>query len=774
MKSSSKILILAIFLVFICCVSAASAAENDNVTASGDELAVEEVAADDVVDEQDTLASSEVDVDEKLAIDSPSECVIWVGTNSTPGGQGIEDDPFPTLDSACSAANNGGFKSKVTVNIKEGTYTIGSELKFNTSNLHINALDSKVVIKNVYNTATSKQSFSLVEKNNGNFTMSNVIFDGSGWTQYNSNNGYYTPFCNGNNNQIKFDNCTFTGFEISTTPPTGRMKSILPYSNKNQNLNIYNVYEFNNCKFINYTSESAYGIGLAHECNVSFVNCIFSAKYTGSAGIGLTGAKEVIFDSCWFGLNNIKHNSLFNKNQYIINIAKFARYAIFTISENYLGDNKYEIIGKLTWNDTTSDNIDKLGPMIVYLSADNGNIPNTATLENGTFNVTYTSSSDYHEITARLDQQTIKLNNNINFTLNSQNIKYGEDQNITLTFPDNATFKGTVYVTVNNKLYYKYCDSQNNITIPIGDKLPVGINNVVVKFESEPCEIFTIDQYYNQVYVHDVINVGFNTTTISVNKIIPNVNISREGDLVPGEKLIIKVEIPYATENVTIIVNGDKNTTKLVDNVATYTIDKLVQGTYYVTVLYGGDELCDFAYATDSFDVVKSTADLINDFNSTIETQKQQIDNLNSTVVAQNATIASQVEQIGNLNSTVVAQNATIVAQQKQINDLKKTSGKDVVNKKATKITAPKKTFKAKTKTKKIKIKLTTGKTALKNKKITLKVKGKTYSAKTNKKGIATFKITKLTKKGTFKYTVKFAGDKAYKAVSKNGNMKIK
>ena len=52
MKNSSKILILAIFLVFICCVSAASAAENDNVTASGDELALEEVAADDVIDEE--------------------------------------------------------------------------------------------------------------------------------------------------------------------------------------------------------------------------------------------------------------------------------------------------------------------------------------------------------------------------------------------------------------------------------------------------------------------------------------------------------------------------------------------------------------------------------------------------------------------------------------------------------------------------------------------------------------------------------------------------
>ena len=101
-------------------------------------------------------------------------------------------------------------------------------------------------------------------------------------------------------------------------------------------------------------------------------------------------------------------------------------------------------------------------------------------------------------------------------------------------------------------------------------------------------------------------------------------------------------------------------------------------------------------------------------------------------------------------------------------------TSKVVVSKKATKITAPKKTFKAKTKTKKVKITLKSGSTVLKSKKITLKVNGKTYTAKTNSKGVATIKVTKLTKKGTFTYTVKFAGDKAYKAITKKGKITIK
>ena len=92
----------------------------------------------------------------------------------------------------------------------------------------------------------------------------------------------------------------------------------------------------------------------------------------------------------------------------------------------------------------------------------------------------------------------------------------------------------------------------------------------------------------------------------------------------------------------------------------------------------------------------------------------------------------------------------------------------------ATSLTTKKYTYKKKTKTKKLKatLKDSSGK-ILKSKKVTFKVNGKTYSAKTNSKGIVTVKI-KLTKKGTFKYTVKFAGDNMYKATSKTNKVVIK
>ena len=57
------------------------------------------------------------------------------------------------------------------------------------------------------------------------------------------------------------------------------------------------------------------------------------------------------------------------------------------------------------------------------------------------------------------------------------------------------------------------------------------------------------------------------------------------------------------------------------------------------------------------------------------------------------------------------------------------------------------------------------------NAKVTLKVKGKTYAAKTNSKGKATFKITKLNKKGTFKATITYNGNKYYNKVSKKAKI---
>ena len=99
---------------------------------------------------------------------------------------------------------------------------------------------------------------------------------------------------------------------------------------------------------------------------------------------------------------------------------------------------------------------------------------------------------------------------------------------------------------------------------------------------------------------------------------------------------------------------------------------------------------------------------------------------------------------------------------------------KVVVNKAKVKLAAKAKTFKVKTKTKKLTATLKDNKgKVMKNTKLTLKVGKKTYTAKTNKKGVATFKV-KLTKKGTYTGTIKFAANKYFKALSKKVKITVK
>ena len=102
-------------------------------------------------------------------------------------------------------------------------------------------------------------------------------------------------------------------------------------------------------------------------------------------------------------------------------------------------------------------------------------------------------------------------------------------------------------------------------------------------------------------------------------------------------------------------------------------------------------------------------------------------------------------------------------------------NGSQTTSKLATKLTAKAKSFKAATKTKKYVATLKDAKgKAVTNVKLTLKVNKKTYTATTNSKGKATFKIKNLTKKGKYNATIKFAGNKSYKAVSRKVKITVK
>jgi len=108
---------------------------------------------------------------------------------------------------------------------------------------------------------------------------------------------------------------------------------------------------------------------------------------------------------------------------------------------------------------------------------------------------------------------------------------------------------------------------------------------------------------------------------------------------------------------------------------------------------------------------------------------------------------------------------------------LKSTKNIRITVKKATpKMTAKKKTFKKSIKVKKYSVTLKNNKgKVMKKVKVTLKIRGKkVIIAKTNSKGKATFKIKGLKKKGTYKATVTYKGNKYYNKVVKKVNIKVR
>ena len=101
-------------------------------------------------------------------------------------------------------------------------------------------------------------------------------------------------------------------------------------------------------------------------------------------------------------------------------------------------------------------------------------------------------------------------------------------------------------------------------------------------------------------------------------------------------------------------------------------------------------------------------------------------------------------------------------------------SKKITVKKQKLKMKTYKKTYKASKKTKILTVKLLSSKNkAIKGKKLTFIVNKKKYTARTNKKGIAKVKV-KVSKKKTYTYQIKFAGDKTYYALAKKAKLIIK
>ena len=99
---------------------------------------------------------------------------------------------------------------------------------------------------------------------------------------------------------------------------------------------------------------------------------------------------------------------------------------------------------------------------------------------------------------------------------------------------------------------------------------------------------------------------------------------------------------------------------------------------------------------------------------------------------------------------------------------------KITVNKKKMSLAVPNKSYKSSAKSKTLTATLKDSRNNLvANKKVTFTVNGKTYTATTNSKGVASVKVS-LSSKKTYSFSVKFAGDSYYGAVTKSAKVSIK
>ena len=251
-------------------------------------------------------------------------------------------------------------------------------------------------------------------------------------------------------------------------------------------------------------------------------------------------------------------------------------------------------------------------------------------------------------------------------------------------------------------------------------------------------------------------------------------------------KTIANKEVTISFNNEVIKVTTDAN------GVAEFSFDLNKKGTYPVSIAFLGDREYKGAFTTATITIdpiktsltasaktylatakTKSFTATLKDANGNILANKK----VTFTVNGKTYTATTNAKGVATVKLALTAAKTytvTIKFAGDSVYAASTVSAKVKLNKEKTKITAPKKTFKRTAKTKKVVITLKNSKgKAIAKKKVTLIVNKKKYTVKTNKKGKATFKV-KLTKRGTFKYTAKFAGDTQYKAVKKTGKIKIK
>ena len=341
----------------------------------------------------------------------------------------------------------------------------------------------------------------------------------------------------------------------------------------------------------------------------------------------------------------------------------------------------------------------------------------------------------------------------------AENITQGE--NLTITIRINNETTGNVSFTLNG-MNYSF-ETRNGTIIKVIPDLPVNTYTINVTYSG--------DSRFNKT------NIIVSFTVKSKETPITNLDDSNLKAEFINNVLIITLN-NQTTGNVSFTINGVKYSEVIQNGRVTKSITD--PGDYNVVISYSGDLRFNSSSTSISF-TIKSQASVnipsSSDSEFTITLPNDATGTLTVKINGQTYT-----KELVNGKATITLPDGSYDAVITYSGDskyagftiTKKVTVQKPVTKKTSKIVAKKKTFKAKTKTKKYTVTLKSGKTPIKKVKLIIKIKNKTFKATTNAKGKATFKIKKLTKKGKYTATIKFAGNKNYKATSKKVKIFLK
>ena len=585
-------------ILFLILVLSIIASLNFTFASDLNETSLEQISSDDnqLNSEFDSLNVYESSESENNVLTSDSK-IIYVGHhNKTEGGIGSYDNPFTNFKAACDEVNG---EERIIINVFDGEYYLGEglgqdsnvPLLFNTNNLNIIGVNGSVIIKNLYNdndNGLNKEAFQVASKL-ANVSFSNIVFDATNCDVFPYLSGdegnYFSPFA-GNANNIIFDNCSFIGFKGG-----------------NLILGTFNT-TFFQCSFdVNgypfFYQEQLAGIPI--NTPIKFEYCTINYCANPSALCMIKLPSKISIENVWFGQNSLPDyigpfsafvanpDGTWN-NTWKIPVNRYAQMLKQHFIINYLGNNQYEIIGKLTWNGTENqDGMENFQPMTVNLVSTTGDINQTATLVNGNFRTIYTSSNPTHKVTATLHNEEIELEfTTVNITSNPASIYYGDDQNITFNFTQPIT--ANVTVTVSNGSYNKSekveVIGKDSLVYTVPDTLKAGTYDVEINLAE------------NNLF-------GFSTTTLTVSKVSDYTFEVATGDVKFGENATISITLPKDV-NGTVIVKFGNDTKELPANqTMTVNFTNLNATTYSVNVSYSGND----KYVTKDYPTAFVTVD---------------------------------------------------------------------------------------------------------------------------------------------------------------------